>query len=52
MKSSAPAAVRTGKASRTSTDVTTMFHVKMGMRNTFIVGHPQAEDGREDVDAR
>ena len=38
MNSSAPAAVRTGKARRTSTEVTTMSHVKMGMRNAFIVG--------------
>ena len=37
-KSIAPAAVRTGKASRTSRLVTVMFQVKIGMRNIVMPG--------------
>ena len=38
MNRSAPAAVRTGKASSTSSDVTTMSQVNTGMRKAFMVG--------------
>ncbi len=45
------AAVRIGKASSTSTTVTRMFHVKIGIRNIVMPGRAHAHDRRDEVDA-
>ncbi len=45
-------AVSTGKAMSTSTLVTSMFQVKIGMRNIDMPGARMAEHGGDDVDRR
>ena len=45
-----PAAVSTGNAISTSTLVTSMFHVKIGMRNIVMPGARMRDDGGDDVD--